>query len=685
MSSNNVAHDAVAPNWELPITIGSGPFGHVVLFTPKDPNSTPIVTKIFHSVNESTDYSVHCHYEKKILQQLNHINIVKCILGPPELSKLYPNSSLMFMEYCDIGNLRNLIDQSSNLFGAPQSVVMGFLYHIANGIDYLHSKQIIHRNIKPENILLQSQGHNEILYKLGDFGYAHQFSVTSIFKSFIGTFQYISPEIIHSVSKGNTPSKVSLPNSTVDLWAFGVTAFEVITGSRPFMIDIVGSDWSKHIEEKRKEEIHIYTCDSGKLEYSTTIPQPHRLCNIICEPLTLWLRLLLDSNPETRGGRDPRIQNKSVWYSKLESILNIRVINFVLLHEWLINPIQFRQDDGLDVMIHFFSINFGNPNDFLLLREDGMTMDLLGVDETLCRYNNEGHMFIFPMHIKSRPKSLKFFLTLEIKTILSDGFNSSNKRKVVTQIKKVVTFFLQILAEYETFFQGGLAVTNYLKLKIENLEILLKKIACLLASLNAIDIFIPNSTIDSTLVNLQHMSLANLQMSNQMKDKIPSIIQKWEELKQIYSITIPEVKAIEELCQDAEQQIHKVEKILQQYPCQVYISDLESRRISIQSITSITIEMIEKVGYTNGVKINKLIDEEIRFLTEKPAIINSLFSTVFSIPSTLIGYTADLDRACLLLNQEFISNVSEKSTKAIYGISTLSGYQQPTGRSDNTM
>ena len=596
-----------------------------------------------------------------------------------------PTLRLCLLEYCDLGNLRNLIDQSSNLFGAPQSVVMGFLYHISNGIDYLHSKQIIHRNIKPENILLQSQGQNEIIYKLGDFGYAHQFSVTSIFKSFIGTFQYISPEIIHNVSQGNTSSKVGLPNSTVDLWAFGVTAFEVVTGSRPFMIDIVGSDWSKHIEEKRNEAIHIYTGDSDKLVYSTTIPQPHRLCTIICEPLTLWLRLLLDSNPETRGGRDARIHNKSVWHSKLESILNIRVINFVLLHEWLINPIQFRHDDSLDVMIHFFSINFGNPNDFLLLREDGMTMDLLGIDETLCRYHNEGHMFIFPTQCKSKPKPLQFFLTREVKTILSDGFNSANKRKVVAQIKKVVTFFLHILAEYETFFRGGLAVTNYLKLKIESLKKSLKNIACLLASLNAIDIFIPHSTINSTIVNLQHMSLANLQISGQMKDKIPSIIQKWEELQQIYLITIPEVKAIEELCQEAEQQILQVEKILQQYPCQVYISDLDSRRIAIQSITSITIEMIEKVGYTNGVKINKLIDEETRFLTEKPSIINSLFSAIFSLPSTLIGYTADLNRACLLLNQDFLSNVSEKSTKAIYELSTLAGYHHLSGRSDKTM
>ncbi|KAI6655022.1 Inhibitor of nuclear factor kappa-B kinase subunit alpha [Oopsacas minuta] len=669
MANNFGFYDAVVPTWENPIQIGDGPYGYVVRFTPRDSSATPIAAKVFHANNASSDYSVECHYEKKLLQQLNHPNIVKCILGPPDLVKLYPKSSLMFMEYCDLGNLRNLLEESSNAFGAHQSVVMNFLNHISNGINYLHSKQIIHRNIKPENILLQHKTPNEVIYKLGDFGYARQFSITSIFKSFIGTFQYLSPEVLSNVNQEKLSGKIVLPNSTVDLWAFGVTAFEVITGSRPFMIDLVGPEWAKHIENKQNNVIHIYIGETKQLVCSTIIPQPHRLSCILSEHLTTWLRLLLDCNAETRGGRDPRTQNKSVWYSMLESILSTRVINFVMLHQWVINPIQFSQEDSLVSILDLFSTNFGNPNSFLLLREDGKTINQLGADETLCRYHNEGYLFIFPFLTKGMPKILEFFLSMEIQQILRDGFNSTNKRKVVLQIKQVISLILQILSEYETFFRGALAVTNYLKLSIEKLKVYLKKIAFLSASLSAKDIFIPNSTIDSTLSKLQGMSL--MPQYRNMIDKVSSITQKWEELKQICLTTMPEVKAIEDLCQDAEQQISKVENILEQYPCQVYLSELESRRIAIQSLTGITIEMIEKVGYTNGVRINNIIDEEIKFLKEKPLQLNSLISSICSLPNILMSYEVELNRACTLMNQDFISGISKNSTGAIEELAFL--------------
>ena len=666
------SYDAVpVPVWDEPVRIGNGPYGHIALFNPKDRNFAPIAAKIFHTNNESslTTDTVQCYYEKKLLRQLNHPNIVKCIEGPNELTNLYPNCSMMFMEYCNGGSLRNLIEVSSNAFGAPQSVVMDFLSHISEGINYLHSRQIIHRNIKPENILLHHLGDNDVIYKLADFGYAHQFSIFSNFKTFIGTFQYISPEIINSTENQNRFSgKIPLPNSTVDLWALGVTAFEVITGSRPFMKDLVGLEWARHIDEKRKDEIHIYTDESNQLVYSSIIPQPHRLSGIICDNLTAWLKLLLDANPETRGGRDPGVQ-KNFWYLKLQSIQSIRVFNFVLLHDWLINPIQCNQDDNIESILKLFMKFIGNPNEFLLLREDGKTLKQLRPDETCCRHRNEGSIYILPMLPNKKHKSLEFHLSPEMTNILSEGFVAPNMLKLVRQLKKVLSFFLQLLSEYESFFRGGVAITNYIKLSINRIKVLIKKFACLQSSLDAIDIFMPNSTIDTTLSKLQRIS--KMPQHRKTSDRIVTVLQKWEELKQVYLTTIPEVRASEELCREADAQISEVEYLLDVYPCQVYIAELEARRIAIQSLVSMAIEMIEKVGYTNGVRLSKMISEEIAYFQNKQILLDSLFSAIHTIPNTLMSYETDLNRACMLMNKEFISGVSSKSAQAIEELSSL--------------
>ena len=663
--------DAIqAPAWNEPIRIGNGPFAHVALFTPKDQRYAPIAAKIFHMNNESlTNEATQCHYEKKLLRQLNHNNIVKCIEGPLELLNLYPESSIMFMQYCNGGSLRSLIEKSDNAFGAPQSIVMDFLSHISEGINYLHSRQIIHRNIKPENILLHHLGQNEIVYKLADFGYAHQFSVLSNFKTFIGTFQYLSPEMIHNTENHNRISgKTSLPNSTVDLWALGVTAFEVITCSRPFLRDVSGLEWARHIEAKRKDEIHIYTDESNQLVYSNIIPRPHRLSRILCDLLTAWLKLLLDANPETRGGRDPGMQ-KNFWYSNMLSIQNVCVLNFVLLHKWLITPIQCSQEDDRESILQLFMKYIGNPNEFLLLREDGKSLNQLTPDETCCIHRNEGSMYILPKHPNKKHKSLEFHLSPEITDILSEGFVSMNMQKLVRQLKRVLSFFLQLLSEYDSFFRGGVAITNFIKVCINNIKGYIKEFACQRSSLDAIGVFIPDSVIDSTLYKL--IRISQMPQHRKTSDRIVLVVKKWEQLKQVYLTTIPEVKASQDLCQDAEAHVREVEYLLDSYPCQVYIAELEGRRVAIQALVSMTVEMIEKVGYTNGVKIGKIIAEEISFFQNKQMQIDTMFSAISRLPSTLMDYENDLHRACMLMSNEFISGVSSKATQAIEELSSL--------------
>ena len=85
---------------------------------------------------------------------------------------------------------------------------------------YLHQNRILHRDLKPQNILIQKD-----VIKLGDFGFAKKMSATSNFLNSIkGTPLYIAPEIL-----------LARPyNHKVDVWSLGIILFELATGITPF-------------------------------------------------------------------------------------------------------------------------------------------------------------------------------------------------------------------------------------------------------------------------------------------------------------------------------------------------------------------------------------------------------------------------------------------------------------------
>jgi len=92
---------------------------------------------------------------------------------------------------------------------------------IANGLAYVHSKGVIHRDVKPDNVWIDSAGNVKII----DFGVAktEEFSITGVGFT-LGTPYYMAPEQV----RGDRPTPL------VDIYAFGVLLFELVTGVRPF-------------------------------------------------------------------------------------------------------------------------------------------------------------------------------------------------------------------------------------------------------------------------------------------------------------------------------------------------------------------------------------------------------------------------------------------------------------------
>ncbi len=165
--------------------------------------------------------------EAERLSQLSHANLV----GFLEVGK-HDGRDFLVMEYLPGGDLAN------HLRGKGSDEILAVFIEICAGLGYLHSQGIVHRDVKPANILLDGAGHP----KLTDLGSARQVDrQTRITRagSILGTYAYLAPEQIQSADAG----------PAADLYSLGVCLFEALTGRRPFTVKNEFKLMKAHLEE----------------------------------------------------------------------------------------------------------------------------------------------------------------------------------------------------------------------------------------------------------------------------------------------------------------------------------------------------------------------------------------------------------------------------------------------------
>ena len=120
------------------------------------------------------------------------------------------------MEYCDSLDLRTFIDKhkKDNTLFEP-NILYSIVLNLCLGIKEIHNKNIIHRNLKPENIFINKD--NKI--KIGNFGFSKQLKKVDYAKTLIGINPYMAPEIING--KDYTQK--------VDIWSLGTIIYELCT------------------------------------------------------------------------------------------------------------------------------------------------------------------------------------------------------------------------------------------------------------------------------------------------------------------------------------------------------------------------------------------------------------------------------------------------------------------------
>ncbi|XP_040010883.1 inhibitor of nuclear factor kappa-B kinase subunit beta isoform X1 [Xiphias gladius] len=300
--------------WELKERLGTGGFGNVTRWQNKDTEEQIAIKQCRQELSERN--KERWCLEIQIMKRLDHVNVVAAREVPEGMQKLVATNDLplLAMEYCQGGDLRKYLNLLENCCGMREGSVLILLRDISSALTYLHKKRIIHRDLKPENIVLQ-QGEKRLIHKIIDLGYAKELDQSSLCTSFVGTLQYLAPELIER-------QKYTV---TVDYWSFGTLVFECITGFRPFLPTWQPVPWHNKLRLKQDDDIVVYEDLSGEVRFSKHLPQPNNLNSLLLEKMERWLQLMLKWSPQERG-KDHEA-TPSDCFSQLEIILQLKLVH----------------------------------------------------------------------------------------------------------------------------------------------------------------------------------------------------------------------------------------------------------------------------------------------------------------------------------------------------------------------
>ena len=196
-------------------TIGKGGFGTVMQIL-HIPSQRIFAGKLIHPKCLSEDLMKCVENEIKLMKEVDSKYTVQYYGCVP-----FKDSILILMDYYDKGSFRHILDAREKVLSEDQASIV--ISDLLKGLDFIHSKHIIHRDVKAGNILFNSKGE----VKISDFGISKSFSKNGTCHtcSIIGTPYWMAPEVIN----GNKYSYEA------DIWSVGITAVELSEGAPPLV------------------------------------------------------------------------------------------------------------------------------------------------------------------------------------------------------------------------------------------------------------------------------------------------------------------------------------------------------------------------------------------------------------------------------------------------------------------
>jgi serine/threonine protein kinase len=256
--------------------LGKGAFGKVNLGMHK------LARKLVAIKSMNKQYLNDERSKKKVMQEVNIIKRTR----HPNVVKLYEtfesNKHVLFsMEMCAGGDLLNYVRKRRKL---KENVAKVLFKQIIEATGYIHTRNIVHRDIKLDNILLDGKGN----VKIGDFGVSRIVKNGEVMKEQCGTPAYIAPEILED--KGYT-------GYGVDIWSAGVVLYSMLYGSVPF-------------KANNMEELHTMIM-KGK----------YTLKEDISDEARDLLKIMLEKSPRKRATVQEILKHD--WFKDIDKTLSI--------------------------------------------------------------------------------------------------------------------------------------------------------------------------------------------------------------------------------------------------------------------------------------------------------------------------------------------------------------------------